>query len=535
MTSRLKLKRKKSRPPNEEMVEHRKSSQVLDELKHKIMFERAIESARKHHINVEPGTENNGMGNCSYEAVILNINDRNCFDSKFNMSLEHYRVVWNTDMMNKILDKRVPWNPGLTREEIVLGFHELMISGVYERDFFGDMMMAGIACGVRKIILIFHTNEDISKTGHDPISVIDPRDFSGYIDSETPVVVAYNLVHYESLQPLCEDDIEETKKLVRSYVAKPSRYMEDYGFSGKDISYLVSKEEILPKSSAGLLNNSTKRVKKNNNKEIESKGLDVFHKKCEKEEDVAGFIFEDILFENTGDGKVRCGVCQVMCDRLIVHMNGNTYCTEYFSNMATFKLEYSKYRYKQSKRSKEEKTRIEGLESSSKYEISKNAAQEENSHSEPNESEKGQTDESRRPEVKQNFDNPDGFIYEGIPFEELDQNKVRCGICKTECGRLIMHLNGSKKCAENFSNLAGFKIEYSKYRHRQRSKKTDAKKKAEDPKGYKEKVNERKKKQEAKQKSEDPAAFKENANKRKRTHIAKKKAEDLQGLKEKET
>ena len=135
MTSRLKLKRKKSRPPNEEVEDNRKSSQVVNVIKHKTMFERAIESAKKHKINLEPGTENHGMGNCSYESVILNINERNCFNSRFNMSLEHYRVVWNTDMMNKILDKRVPWNPGLTREEIVLGFQELMISGVYERDF----------------------------------------------------------------------------------------------------------------------------------------------------------------------------------------------------------------------------------------------------------------------------------------------------------------------------------------------------------------------------------------------------------------
>ena len=48
------------------------------------------------------------------------------------------------------------------------------------------------------------------------------------------------------------------------------------------------------------------------------------------------------------------------------------------------------------------------------------------------------------------------------------------------------------------------------------------KKKAEDPKGYKEKVNEWKKKQEAKQKSKDPDTSRENVNKRNRIHIAKK-------------
>ena len=91
----------------------------------------------------------------------------------------------------------------------------------------------------------------------------------------------------------------------------------------------------------------------------------MFHKKkYEKEEDADGFIFEDILFKNTEDGKVRCGVCQVECSRLIVHMNGNEYCTEYFSNMATFKLEYSKYRHKKSKRNQEDKNRHEPQDTS---------------------------------------------------------------------------------------------------------------------------------------------------------------------------
>merc|ERR1712240_991916 len=122
--------------------------------------------------------------------------------------------VWTIDMMNKILDEKIPWNPGMTRTEIQAGFQEMMESGVYERNYFGDMMMAGIACGVRKRILIFNTHEE---TIHDPISVVDPRDYGGDIDSEIPVVVAYNLVHFESLHPVNEKDIQETVKLVESY------------------------------------------------------------------------------------------------------------------------------------------------------------------------------------------------------------------------------------------------------------------------------------------------------------------------------
>ena len=57
------------------------------------------------------------------------------------MSPDYYRRVWTTDIMNKILDEKIPWNPGLTRSEIVEGFKELMESGVYERDFFGQPRM----------------------------------------------------------------------------------------------------------------------------------------------------------------------------------------------------------------------------------------------------------------------------------------------------------------------------------------------------------------------------------------------------------
>merc|ERR1712208_220456 len=121
------------------------------------------------------------------------------------------------------------------------------------------MMMARIACGVRKIILIFHTNEGIARTGHDPIAVIDPRNYGGEIDSDVPVVVAYNLVHYESLEPLGADDVRETMKLVSSYIAKPSRYNQEYGFSGRDISYLVSLNENVQKPSQGQLNDPPKK------------------------------------------------------------------------------------------------------------------------------------------------------------------------------------------------------------------------------------------------------------------------------------
>ena len=207
-------------------------------LKTNIVMQRGIASAKKHKIELEPGKENSGQGNCSYESVIFNINERKCFQTKLPLSPDTYRRIWNIDLMNKILDNKIPWNPGMTRQEIQDGFQEIMESGVYERQFFGDMMMVGIACGIRKRILIFHTNESITTTGHDPISVVDPRDYGGDVDSEIPVVLAYNLVHFESLHPVDEFDIQETINLTNSY--SRGDYEDAYGFTRCDMPYLIS-------------------------------------------------------------------------------------------------------------------------------------------------------------------------------------------------------------------------------------------------------------------------------------------------------
>ena len=83
---------------------------------------RAIASAQKHRIKLDPGRQNHADGNCSYESVI--------FKEKLTMSPDFYRRIWNTDMMNKILDGSNPWNPGFTRTQIVQGFQELMETGV---------------------------------------------------------------------------------------------------------------------------------------------------------------------------------------------------------------------------------------------------------------------------------------------------------------------------------------------------------------------------------------------------------------------
>ena len=189
------------------------------------------------------------------------------------------------------------------------------------------------------------------------------------------------------------------------------------------------------------------------NKEAKTEGLEVSGGKYENKEDGAGFLFEDILFKVTENDKIKCGICQVECNRLIVHMNQNEYCTQYFSNMAEFKLEYSRYRHSKSNRKKKEKRESGSPKKGMKQENMDmdTSLQEENPQY-------CKIDKDRKSETEDSA----SFQYEGICFQDIAKNKVRCGVCQVECVRLIVHLNGSPDCANCFTNMVNLKIEYSK-------------------------------------------------------------------------
>ena len=73
-----------------------------------LMIAGAIASSRNHGINLVQGSSNPGLGDCAFEAVIQNNNDRSCFSQKFQMPINHYRHIWGTDMANRTVDS--PWN-----------------------------------------------------------------------------------------------------------------------------------------------------------------------------------------------------------------------------------------------------------------------------------------------------------------------------------------------------------------------------------------------------------------------------------------
>ena len=196
-----------------------------------LMVRRAILSAGRHGISLKHGSSNEGSGNCAFESAISNVNDRECFTEKFPLSHIQYRRIWMTDMKTRVMNDPT-WNI-YSISEWESGWNEMMESGVYERGLFGDLMVLGIACGLRKNILIFNTS---LLSPHDPIYVCDPRRFGVEPDTEIPVVLAYNLYHYESMYPIQLKDNRETSRLVSSYLKGT------YKFGKNDLPMLLREE-----------------------------------------------------------------------------------------------------------------------------------------------------------------------------------------------------------------------------------------------------------------------------------------------------
>jgi hypothetical protein len=197
------------------------------------LVDRAIESAKKHGINLIQGTISEGDGNCAFNAVINNINQRNCYSNKIELSSTDCRQIWVTELEMEA-SKYPTLGAGYSEEEKRENWNILKQPGVYEIDFFGDLVMHAIARGCHKNILIFNTSLEAA----DPIYVIKADQFGGFVDSDIPVVVGYNQVHYESFHPSSQGDIEVTKLLVNSYLEG------NYLHNKKDIPFLISSPEV---------------------------------------------------------------------------------------------------------------------------------------------------------------------------------------------------------------------------------------------------------------------------------------------------
>merc|ERR1712243_159882 len=110
------------------------------------------------------------------------------------------------------------------------------------------------------------------------------------------------------------DDIEETIKLAKSYIAMPSTYRQDYGFTRDDIKILVS---------------STNADVMSKNEDQRKMPCDVKDPKIvKKSHESKSFKFGGLCFRELDNGNMICGICQVECPKLVFHMNDSSMCSE---------------------------------------------------------------------------------------------------------------------------------------------------------------------------------------------------------------
>ena len=196
------------------------------------IFTVAIKNAAWHGINLKPGWPNNADGNCIIEAIVDNVNNRNCFNENFSGSPDSLRYLWLTKAERHVYN----FTGGLLRplDEFKSEWAQLKTSRSYECDF-GDFVPHAIAHCIQKDILIFNSHICVNR---DPIYVVE----ASKLDNRTantpiPIILAYNGVHYESLLPMKEEDIEKSIALKIQYINN------QYTFTKNDIPVFQSLQE----------------------------------------------------------------------------------------------------------------------------------------------------------------------------------------------------------------------------------------------------------------------------------------------------
>ena len=200
-----------------------------------LMVQRAIANAARHGINLCHGRANAATGNCALEAPVYNVNDRKCFNENFDKPITYYRRLWMSEGEKIFFES--PFNPGYSDSQWKDGFKKLKQSNIYKVDFFEDLIIPSVACGIKKRILIFNTNIDSPR---EPVTVINPCEYGVQPTSEIPIVLGYNLDHYESLHPVNRIDERKCTDLVNKILAG------GYEFTYKDLKGLVDLADMPP-------------------------------------------------------------------------------------------------------------------------------------------------------------------------------------------------------------------------------------------------------------------------------------------------
>jgi len=184
----------------------------------RLMVETAIKRAEKFGLFLREGAPVNALGNCLLESVKVNVEDRKVFDKKITESIDDLRCHC-AEEGEKVIGSSPYRIEEYTDEDWAMNWNMLKQRGVWNVEYFGDLMIIALAHYIGKNILIINTDSSYA-----PITVILGDRFGKPLNSEYPVILAYNGTHYENLIPKTERDETMSRKIIQKYIKNEDLY-----------------------------------------------------------------------------------------------------------------------------------------------------------------------------------------------------------------------------------------------------------------------------------------------------------------------
>jgi len=191
---------------------HRAQSPAVSPPSSLHMIKSAIRTAKRLGLSLQEGTMVEATGNCLLEAVRGNIEDRDVFSKKIEETVSELRLA-AAEEGEKVIGCSPYRIEDFSEEEWAAGWDRLRYEGVWDIDYFGDLMIIALAHFINKNILIINTQQ-----GSPPVTVILGDSLGAPLDCEYPVLLAYSGNHYESLRPVLEKDEAMARRIILKYI-----------------------------------------------------------------------------------------------------------------------------------------------------------------------------------------------------------------------------------------------------------------------------------------------------------------------------
>merc|ERR1712038_381046 len=202
------------------------------------MIKSAIRTARRLGLSLQEGAMVEATGNCLLEAVRGNIEDRDVFSQKIEETVSELRR--NAAQEGEKVIGCSPYRiEDFSEEEWAQGWDRLRYEGVWDIDYFGDLMIIALAHFINKNILIINTQH-----GSPPVTVILGDSLGAPLDSEYPVLLAYSGNHYESLIPVGEKDEAMARKIILKYIKGEDLFLEPSEYDSYQPSTYIESKNI---------------------------------------------------------------------------------------------------------------------------------------------------------------------------------------------------------------------------------------------------------------------------------------------------